>query len=66
MCKSGLASSWLHPLCWLLCGLPCSEDSWEALLLLAAVSDAFDISGPEKAWETLQVCVLSHLTDTRK
>jgi hypothetical protein len=39
----------LGPLC-------CSVDTWEALLVLAAVGDAFEDTGPAKAWELLQVC----------
>lgn len=33
---------------------PHREDTWEALLVLAAVADAFDDTGPAKAWEVLQ------------
>jgi hypothetical protein len=37
----------------------CSVDSWEALLVLAAVGDAFEDTGPAKAWELLQVCTVA-------
>lgn len=46
-------------LTWLFCCLlhteRCSIDAWEALLVLAAVGDALDDTGPAKAWEVLQV-----------
>jgi len=33
---------------------PHTEHTWEALLVLASVADAFDDTGPAKAWEVLQ------------